>query len=458
VKVLLVDAYDSFSPIIDQYLLTLGADTEVVRSRTRTTDQLVASGPDAVVLGPGPGHPADSGHIELVHAFAGRVPLLGVCLGHQAIGLAYGAKIAVAEHLMHGKTSRAEHDGQGVFAGAVTPLTVTRYHSLIVTEPPPELAVTATSLDDGYVMGVLAARRLKWPPGIAGNWPHPVPRPLPTVGRVISGPRIADHDPRTRRTPCMDSVPAGASTLTVTIDERVSERVPGYVLGLIAVPDIEVVKDTPLVGELLTAAEDELHGAGLSKADVSALPTIAAWREAYRAVGVNPSRFPCAAESVLRRVAKGDRLPRINSLVDLCNAVSLATRLPVASCDVGDIDAELSVRLADGSETCLPLGTPDAPEHPEPGEVVYADGQGRAHSRRWNWRQSDVVKTGLGPRRLLITVESAHEGGRDAVEEALGRITGALAGLTAELGRPLVLDRAKPLGRLFTARPAATVR
>uniref|UniRef100_A0AAU2VSW4 Aminodeoxychorismate synthase n=1 Tax=Streptomyces sp. NBC_00008 TaxID=2903610 RepID=A0AAU2VSW4_9ACTN len=153
-RVLLVDAYDSFSHIIDQYLLTLGAETEVVRSGTRTVGELVDSEPDAVVLGPGPGHPAASGHVELVHAFAGRVPLLGVCLGHQAIGLAYGARIAVAAHLMHGKTSPVEHDGHGVFAGTGAPLTVTRYHSLIVTAPPPELVVTATSLDDGYVMGL----------------------------------------------------------------------------------------------------------------------------------------------------------------------------------------------------------------------------------------------------------------------------------------------------------------
>ncbi|MFF1272816.1 anthranilate synthase component II [Streptomyces marokkonensis] len=153
-RVLLVDAYDSFSHIIDQYLLSLGARTEVVRSRTRSVEALVASAPDAVVLGPGPGHPRDSGHVELVHAFAGRVPLLGVCLGHQAIGLAHGARIGVAERLMHGKTSPVEHDGQGVFAGAPSPLTVTRYHSLVITRPAAPLVVTATSTDDGCVMGV----------------------------------------------------------------------------------------------------------------------------------------------------------------------------------------------------------------------------------------------------------------------------------------------------------------
>lgn len=256
----------------------------------------------------------------------------------------------------------------------------------------------------------------------------------------------------------MDSTAVGTRTLTVTVDARVSEHVPGYVLGLIGVPDVLVVEDAPAVAELLTAAEDRLHAEQLGKADVSALPAIAAWREAYRAVGVNPNRFPCAAESVLRRVAKGDRLPRINSLVDLCNAVSLDSRLPVASCDVGDIEDELRVRLADGTETYLPLGAPEAPEQPEPGEVVYADGRGRAHSRRWNWRQGDVVKTGTGRRRLLLTVESAHEGGRDEVERALGRLADALAGLGAEAGRPVVLDRSTPSAEVFGAPRAATAR
>ncbi|MFB7504158.1 MULTISPECIES: anthranilate synthase component II [Streptomyces] len=154
-RVLLVDAYDSFSHIIDQYLLTLGAETTVVRSHTRTPAELLATEPDAVVLGPGPGHPAGSGHVELVHAFAGRVPVLGVCLGHQAIGLAYGGGVAVARTLMHGKTSTVLHDGQGVFEGAAPELVVTRYHSLVVTDPlPGDLKVTATSLDDRHVMGL----------------------------------------------------------------------------------------------------------------------------------------------------------------------------------------------------------------------------------------------------------------------------------------------------------------
>ncbi|MFG2066381.1 anthranilate synthase component II [Micromonospora tulbaghiae] len=195
-KVLLVDAYDSFTHIIDQYLRTLGARTVVVRSRVRSPRQLAALRPDAVVLGPGPGHPGDSGHVELVHAFAGRVPLLGVCLGHQAIGLAYGGTIAVARHLMHGKTSEVTHDGRGVYAGAAAPLTVTRYHSLVVDDPvPPPLEVTARSGDDGYVMGLrhrtLAVEGVQFHPEsvttrdglrLFDNFLRGVPAALPVAG------------------------------------------------------------------------------------------------------------------------------------------------------------------------------------------------------------------------------------------------------------------------------------
>ncbi|THV26516.1 anthranilate synthase component II [Glycomyces paridis] len=155
-KALLVDAYDSFAHIIYQYLRVLGVDTDVVRSGDVDPAAALAHDGDFVLLGPGPGTPEDSGHVELVRALAGVKPVLGVCLGHQAIGVAFGADVRPAKHLMHGKTSIVEHDGRGVFTGAPVPFHATRYHSLIVVEDtlPAELEVTARSADDGYVMGV----------------------------------------------------------------------------------------------------------------------------------------------------------------------------------------------------------------------------------------------------------------------------------------------------------------
>jgi anthranilate synthase component 2 len=155
-RTLVVDAYDSFVHIVAQYLTRAGAGPTVVRSGDLDEARVEAFGPDAIVLGPGPGHPVDSGHVELLRAFAGRVPMLGICLGHQALGVAHGAEVRPAGHLMHGKTSRIHHDGRGVFAGLPNPFEATRYHSLVVVEEtvPPCLEVTAVAEDDGYVMGL----------------------------------------------------------------------------------------------------------------------------------------------------------------------------------------------------------------------------------------------------------------------------------------------------------------
>jgi anthranilate synthase component 2 len=161
VKTLLVDAFDSFSHIIYQYLGVIGLDVEVVRSRVLTPEQVLGHSSELVVLGPGPGHPVDSGHVEIVRAVAGHKPILGVCLGHQSIAVAFGGVVSEARHIMHGKTSRILHDGTGMFASCDGPVTATRYHSLIVEEEslPADLAVTARSADDGYIMG-LRHRRL----------------------------------------------------------------------------------------------------------------------------------------------------------------------------------------------------------------------------------------------------------------------------------------------------------
>jgi anthranilate synthase/aminodeoxychorismate synthase-like glutamine amidotransferase len=156
-RVLVIDSYDSFVYNLVQYLGELGADPHVVRNDELSVDEAVALAPDAVLLSPGPGRPEDAGIlVEAIPAFAERgVPVLGVCLGHQAIGHVYGAVIERAPRLMHGKTSHVDHDGAGVFAGLPTPLTATRYHSLVIAPEhvPACLEVTART-SDGTVMGV----------------------------------------------------------------------------------------------------------------------------------------------------------------------------------------------------------------------------------------------------------------------------------------------------------------
>jgi anthranilate synthase component 2 len=155
-RVCLIDAFDSFVYVIEQYLGELGAATTVIRSGPKTAAALRDLKPDAIVLGPGPGTPEDSGHVELVQSFGDEIPILGVCLGHQAIAVAYGGNVVRAEHIMHGKRSNVSHDSLGIYREIPTPVSVTRYHSLVVERDsvPDCLQVTSTSDDDGYVMGL----------------------------------------------------------------------------------------------------------------------------------------------------------------------------------------------------------------------------------------------------------------------------------------------------------------
>jgi anthranilate synthase component 2 len=155
-RALLIDAYDSFSHIIYQYLRMIDVDTDVVRSGELTPLQALEHDSDFVLLGPGPGTPEDSGHVEMVQELRGSKPVLGVCLGLQSIATAYGAKVSPAAHQMHGKTSVIDHDGTGVFAGLEPGFIATRYHSLVVEDStiPSDLVVTARSHDDGYVMAL----------------------------------------------------------------------------------------------------------------------------------------------------------------------------------------------------------------------------------------------------------------------------------------------------------------
>ncbi|MCS7255476.1 MAG: aminodeoxychorismate/anthranilate synthase component II [Thermomicrobium sp.] len=154
--ILVIDNYDSFTYNLVQYLAELGAELVVRRNDELTVEEIEQLEPDGIVISPGPCTPREAGvSVPVIQRFAGRVPILGVCLGHQAIGAAYGARIVRAPRLMHGKTSRIQHDGRGVFAGLPNPFTATRYHSLVIDEAtlPPDLTVTARS-EDGVIMGV----------------------------------------------------------------------------------------------------------------------------------------------------------------------------------------------------------------------------------------------------------------------------------------------------------------
>jgi anthranilate synthase component 2 len=153
---LVVDNYDSFTYNLVQYLGELGADLAVRRNDAVTVDEVARLAPHGIVISPGPGDPTEAGvSVPLLRAFAGRVPILGVCLGHQCIGAVFGGVVERAPTPVHGKTSWVHHDGRGVFAGLASPFEATRYHSLVVRRAglPDCLEVSAWT-DDGLVMGL----------------------------------------------------------------------------------------------------------------------------------------------------------------------------------------------------------------------------------------------------------------------------------------------------------------
>ena len=154
--ILLLDNYDSFTYNLAQYLGELGCQVEVHRNDRISVEQIAQRKPERIVISPGPCTPQEAGiSVEMVQKLAGKIPILGVCLGHQAIGAAFGGKIVRAPKLFHGKTSQIRHDGSGVFRGLPNPFTATRYHSLIVERKslPSELQVTAET-DDDIIMGM----------------------------------------------------------------------------------------------------------------------------------------------------------------------------------------------------------------------------------------------------------------------------------------------------------------
>ena len=161
--ILVLDNYDSFTYNLVQYLGELGASLDVIRNDAVTLDDISRARPERIVISPGPGRPEDAGvTMNVIRHFGEKTPILGVCLGHQAIGAVFGGSVVRASVPMHGKTSTIEHDGRGLFSGITEPFVASRYHSLVVAEKglPAELEITARTKEDGTIMGL---RHRRWP-------------------------------------------------------------------------------------------------------------------------------------------------------------------------------------------------------------------------------------------------------------------------------------------------------
>ena len=170
-KILVVDNYDSFTYNLVQYIGELGAEPIVWRNDAFSLEEVAALGAAGIVISPGPCTPLEAGQsVAVIERFGSRIPLLGVCLGHQAIGQAFGARVVRARQLMHGKTSSVSHDGTGVFAGLPDGVTATRYHSLVI-EDLPECLVTNAWLEEGGERVVMGVRHAEYP--IHGVQFHP---------------------------------------------------------------------------------------------------------------------------------------------------------------------------------------------------------------------------------------------------------------------------------------------
>ncbi|MEU6729685.1 phenylalanine--tRNA ligase beta subunit-related protein [Nonomuraea wenchangensis] len=213
------------------------------------------------------------------------------------------------------------------------------------------------------------------------------------------------------------------------------ELVPGVLAARGLNADVSV--DDRLVPYAETAAKR------LATATESELPEIQAWRRAFTRMGLKPTQYRCASESLLRRFRKEGALPRLHPLIDLCNAVSIAYAIPVAVFDLSRVAGDLEVRYATGEETYLTFSGDN--EHPAPGEVVFADAEGRAHARRWTNRQSGLSAVHPDTADVLIVAEALHETARADIESLMDALAAELTTLwPATSPRPAILTPTAP--------------
>jgi DNA/RNA-binding domain of Phe-tRNA-synthetase-like protein len=225
-------------------------------------------------------------------------------------------------------------------------------------------------------------------------------------------------------------------------DPAILERYPDVVGGVILARGV-VNGPTPTALQEAYAAEQAATVERIGATPLSQLPSLGAWRGAFRGFGVDPTQYRCAAEALLRRLTKAGSIPNLNALVDLGNLVSIRYVLPVAIFDLRAATGTVTVRFAGGTERFTPLGQEEA-EHPVPGEAIFRDETGMVSARRWCWRQSAESAARDDSTTVLITVEAQHAGGRGDVEAALRDLLALLPlGEGGEL-RTAVLDRENP--------------
>lgn len=212
------------------------------------------------------------------------------------------------------------------------------------------------------------------------------------------------------------------------------ELVPGV---LVAEPVTGDVSVAPLIARFHAVA-----GSRLATSPEGELPEIQAWRRAFSRMGLKPTQYRCASESLLRRFRKERSLPQLHPLVDLCNAVSLAFAIPVAVFDVAKIAGHVEVRRATGAEVYLAFSGEE--EHPEPGEVIFADDAGRAHARRWTNRQSRHSAVGADTVAVLIVAEAMHNSARADVQALTAAIADGLHALWGVTPKAGILTRDSP--------------
>lgn len=208
-------------------------------------------------------------------------------------------------------------------------------------------------------------------------------------------------------------------------DAAIVERFPAVVGGIVHARGVRNGPAPPALAEAFRAEQGRtLERIGATP--LAELPSLTAWRRAFSAFGVEPTRYRSAAESLLRRLTKQGELPSVSLLVDLGNLVSIRYGLPVAVCDQRDVSGGTTVRFADGSELFTDLGT-DQVVSPEQGEVIFVDDAGLVSARRWCWRQSAQSATKEDTAEILVTIEGLHEDAREDVEAAVSDLASLLA-------------------------------